>query len=244
MEGLELRKGLLKGTSSVASFIEDGLSFQADILAGQKTGFFLDQRENRRLVAQWSKNLSVLDCFCNDGGFALHAGKLGAKSVLGIDSSREAISNAAANAQRNNLTNVAFEMRDVFDALDEFHAKGRTFDVIILDPPSFTRNKKGVPAARQGYRDLHRRAFRVLAPTGFLATASCSHHIESEAFLTDIHVSARKSGRMLQMLDWRGAAPDHPAIPGVSETAYLKFGLFRAIRTVETSSTNDVVEDA
>jgi 23S rRNA (cytosine1962-C5)-methyltransferase len=243
LENIPLRTGLLKGDSALASFTEGGLKFEADILKGQKTGFFLDQRDNRQFVASWAKGLSVLDCFCNDGGFALHASKAGATEVVAIDSSKDAIQHATANAARNGLEGIEFRNGDVFDNLDSFHKQGKKFDLVILDPPSFTRNKKGVSAARQGYRDLHGRAFRVLKPGGYLATASCSHHIESGTFLTDIHAAARKSHRALQLLSWRGADIDHPTLPGVPETEYLKFGFFRIMKSSETPLASVRVEE-
>lgn len=227
MEHLELKTGVLRGTPHPVQITENGINYHVDVEAGQKTGFFLDQRENRLLVGRWAKGLSVLDCFCNEGGFALNAARGGAASVIGIDTSADAVRTATANAGNNGLSNVRFEEGDVFDRLSALQAEKKLFELIVLDPPSFARNRKTVPAARQGYRDLHLRAFRVMAPDGLLATASCSHHIEADAFLEDIHSAARKAGRQLQMLEWRGAAPDHPTLPFVPETQYLKFALFR-----------------
>ncbi len=232
MEGLPSRRGALRGTAASKIIIEEnGISFEIDPMAGQKTGFFLDQKENRALIGRWSKNARVLDCFCNEGGFALNAAKGGATSVLGIDSSDDAVHAAAANGKRNSIQNVAFEREDAFAALDRLLAQGRNFDMVVLDPPSFSRNKKSVPAARHGYRDLNSRALRLIPSGGFLATASCSHHIEAGAFLDDVMAAALKTGRRLQMLEWRGASPDHPTLPSVPETAYLKFGLFRVFET-------------
>jgi 23S rRNA (cytosine1962-C5)-methyltransferase len=227
IEGLPVVKRVLRGTPHVVTIQENGLRYQVDCVEGQKTGFFLDQRENRAVVGAWSRGLTVLDCFCNEGGFSLNAARGGASQVLGLDSSREAIAAAAANAALNRLDAPSFEQHDVFDALQEYQKEGRTFGMIVLDPPSFARNRKSVPAARHGYRDLHIRALRVLAPGGYLATASCSQHILPDAFLTDIQAAARKAEKTLQLLDWRGAPPDHPTLPGVPETRYLSFGLFR-----------------
>ena len=147
--------------------------------------------------------------------------------MLGIDSSAEAIERANENAGENKLSNVRFRQADVFDTLKELSKEGRLFDVIVLDPPSFTRSKKNVQSARKGYRDLHSLAFRVLSPGGILATASCSHHIRAETFLEEILRAADKENREIQQLAWLGAAPDHPTLPAVPETGYLKFGLFR-----------------
>ncbi|MBM2839525.1 MAG: putative SAM-dependent methyltransferase [Bacteroidetes bacterium] len=227
LEKLEQKKGILRGTSSPTLVEEHGLTYSVDPLEGQKTGFFLDQRENRLGIRRYAGSATVLDCFCNDGGFALNASVSGAAAVTGIDASEDAINRARYNATLNNLTAVQFERADVFDKLEEFGAAGNTFDVVVLDPPSFTKNRKTVPAARKGYKDLHMRAFKVLHPGGILLTASCSHHIEPDVFLSIVEESARKAERSLQLLEWRGAAPDHPSLPSVPETRYLKLGVFR-----------------
>ena len=229
LEKLPLKKGLLRGETGTTLIDEAGLKFEVDVLEGQKTGFFLDQRENRFAIRRLSRQAEVLDCFCNDGGFALHAAKAEAKSVLGIDSSAEAILHAKRNAQLNQFTNVAFEQADVFEALERLGSEGKEFDVVVLDPPSFTKSKKNVQSAKQGYKELHAKAFRVLKKNGSLATASCSHHIEPDVFLDIVDATASKSGRTLQLLDWRGAAPDHPVLPAMPETRYLKFGMFHVL---------------
>lgn len=229
LERLEQKKGVLRGSVSTTVIEEHGLRYEVDLLEGQKTGFFLDQRENRMLIRQLAKSHSVLDCFCNDGGFALNAAAGEARSVVGIDISEEAITRARHNAAINNLTSVQFEQHDVFDRLDQYRSEGTQFDMVVLDPPAFTKNRKTVPAAKKGYKDLHTKAFAVLRKGGILLTASCSHHLEPEVFLSVIDESARKTGRTLQMLGWRGAAPDHPTLPNVPETRYLKFGVFRVL---------------
>jgi 23S rRNA (cytosine1962-C5)-methyltransferase len=228
LERLEQKKGILRGTSAPTTIIEHGLKYAVDPLEGQKTGFFLDQRENRFVTRRFAKSASVLDCFCNDGGFALNAAAGGALSVIGIDISDEAVGRARHNAQLNELDSVQFEQDDVFDKLDSYASSNTQFDVIVLDPPSFAKNRKTVPAAKRGYKDLHTRVFRVLRKGGILLSASCSHHIDPDVFLSLIDESARKAGRSLQLLEWRGAAPDHPTLPTVPETQYLKFGVFRA----------------
>ncbi len=229
LEGLPLRKGVLRGGGSTTVITEHGIRYNVDLLEGQKTGFFLDQRENRRRAFHLSGGARVLDCFCNDGGFALNAAKGGAVSVLGIDISGEAVQRAQANAALNGLSNVRFQKADVFETLAALHAQGAIFDLVILDPPSFTRSRKSVTAAKQGYRDLHVRTFRILRPGGILMTASCSYHIEPEVFLNTIVDAGRRSGKQLQILDWSGAASDHPLLPNVPETRYLKFGVFRVL---------------
>lgn len=230
LEGMELRRGMLRGSAAPVEWNDNGLVFTVDLLAGQKTGFFLDQRVNRLAVRPFSPGARVLDCFCNDGGFALHAARAGAASVLGIDASGEAMARAGANAARNGLgSSTRFQEGDVFTELAMLGERGQTFDVVVLDPPSFTKSRKTVPAAKKGYRDLHQRAFRVLTAGGYLLTASCSHHILPATFQDVVQDAALRSGRRLQLLSWHGAAPDHPTLPVVPETGYLKFGVFRVL---------------
>jgi 23S rRNA (cytosine1962-C5)-methyltransferase len=227
LERLEQKKGVVRGTSAPTTISEHGLHYSIDPLEGQKTGFFLDQRENRKAVRRFAESATVLDCFCNDGGFALNAAAVGARSVTGIDSSEEAVARAQHNQRLNKLNSVDFERCDVFDKLEQYASENKQFDVVVLDPPSFTKNRKTVPTAKKGYKDLHMKAFRILRKGGILLSASCSHHIEPDVFLSLVDESARKTGRSLQLLDWRGAAPDHPTLPNVPETRYLKFGVFR-----------------
>ncbi len=226
LEQLPLRKGVLRGTSGTTEIKEHGLRYEVDPLAGQKTGFYLDQRENRAGIRRFASEARVLDCFCNEGGFALNAAQAGAALVIGIDIAEDAILRARKNAQLNQLSSIRFEQEDAFQALKSLDPKPG-FDIVVLDPPSFTRSKKNVQAAKRGYKELHANAFRVLKPGGVLMTGSCSHHIKGEVFLEIIHEAASKLGRRLQQLDWRSAAPDHPILPTVPETHYLKFGVFR-----------------
>lgn len=229
LEGLPTKKGVLRG-SVEPTIIEDcGVRYRVNVLEGQKTGSFLDQRENRVAVRRFCKDADVLDCFCNEGGFALHAARSGARFVLAFDASADAIAQARENAALNGIHTIQFEHEEVFNALKRLAVENRKFDVVILDPPSFTKTKKHVQHAKQGYKELHSLAFRVLRRGGILATASCSHHILPEVFLTIIDGTARKMHRTLQLLDWRSAAPDHPILPNVPETRYLKFGIFRVL---------------
>jgi 23S rRNA (cytosine1962-C5)-methyltransferase len=229
LEGLPLKRGILRGEAPPTVIQEHGLQYTVDLLGGQKTGLFLDQKENRLAIRRFSPGARVLDCFCNDGGFSLNAARGGAASVLGIDSSEEAIRNAERNASSNDIDVARFIVRDVFEELQALHGSGQTFDLVVLDPPSFTRSRKNVPTAKRGYRELNAKALRVLKQGGILFTASCSHHIEPDVFLELIHDAARHSGRHLQLLEWRGASPDHPTHPGVPETRYLKLGILRAV---------------
>jgi 23S rRNA (cytosine1962-C5)-methyltransferase len=221
-----LRTGHLLGTAHTAEISLGGVRYQIDALEGQKTGFFLDQRENRTAVAALAAGHSVLDCFTNEGGFALAAARAGARAVTGVDISERAVARARTNAQHNALA-VTFERADVFEYLTALRAAGKEYDLLVLDPPSFARSRKTVPQARQGYLELHRSALALLRRPGFLCTASCSHHITPETFLEIIERACREASRPAQLLEWRGASRDHPVLPAVPETQYLKFGIFR-----------------
>jgi 23S rRNA (cytosine1962-C5)-methyltransferase len=227
LEQLPARHGILRGSTAATTIVEHGIAYGLDLREGQKSGFFLDQRENRLTVRRFSKGARVLDLFCNDGGFALNAAYAGAADVLGIDASAEAVARATANATRNGLTVARFEQYDAFDVLPVLAREERTYDVIVLDPPSFTRSRKNVQTAKKGYRDLHLGALKLLRKGGILLTASCSHHITSETFLETVDDAVHRTGKSAQLLEWRGASPDHPTLPGVPETRYLKFGIFR-----------------
>jgi 23S rRNA (cytosine1962-C5)-methyltransferase len=229
LENLPLRRSVLHGEATPTVITEGGLRYTVDLREGQKTGFFLDQRENRAALARFCAGQRVLDVFCNDGGFALTAAHAGAASVRGIDISNEAIERARANAALNGLTTVSFSAQEAFEALKKIADAGETFDVVVLDPPSFTKSKKNVASARKGYRDLHAAVFPLLPRDSVLLTASCSHHILPEVFLEIVDDAARKAGRRVQLLEWRGAAPDHPTLPAVPETRYLKAGFFRVL---------------
>lgn len=227
LEQLPLQKKVLRGTVDETVISFGGIRFRVNPMEGQKTGWYLDQRENRKLAARFARGQTVLDCFCNDGGFSLSAAAAGATSVLGIDSSSDAILRAQRNTGLNDLSGVTFEQGDVFEHLKKTIGREARYGMVILDPPSFTRNKKNVQTAKKGYRDLHMFALRALTQGGILATASCSHHIGPETFLECITRAADRVGRKLQQLAWQGASPDHPTLPSVPETAYLKFGIFR-----------------
>jgi len=228
LERLPDRKGTIRGSIELCNLTEHGIEYEIDILEGQKTGFYLDQRENRKAIRRFAKAARVLDCFCNEGGFALNAAAAGAREVLGVDVSEPAIARARKNAARNNLDKICkFESREVFDALKKLTQEQARFDLIILDPPSFARSKKNLPTARRGYQEINTAAMRLLSEDGILATGSCSHHVTDELFLDIVSASAKNAGRRTQLLEWRGAALDHPILPAMPETKYLKFGIFR-----------------
>ncbi|MBI5476087.1 MAG: class I SAM-dependent rRNA methyltransferase [Ignavibacteriales bacterium] len=227
IEGLEQKKNILRGEIEPVTISEFGIQYQIDLLDGQKTGFFLDQRENRISFRRYTKGMSVLDCFCNEGGFALHAGYAGASSVTGIDISENVIKRAVHNSEMNTLNQVvSFISGDAFDLLNQYVKANKIFDVVNLDPPSFAKSKKTVRKAKRGYKDIHTNAMKLLKSGGILATASCSYNITEETFLEIINDSARDLGRNISMLEWHGAAPDHPVLPAMPETKYLKFGIF------------------
>lgn len=226
LEQLPLKKGVLRGTLGQTIISEFGVKFKVALLEGQKTGFFLDQRENRLAVQRYVNRASVLDCFCNEGGFAISAARAGAARVHGIDISEVALANAKVNALINEVPDITFEVGDVFEKLPALYEAGQRFDVVILDPPSFSRNKKTVATALKGYKEINAGAARLIQTGGILVTASCSHHVTAESFLESIEAGARAAHRSLQLLEWRGAAADHPTLPAMPETAYLKFGIF------------------
>ncbi len=227
LEGLERRKGVIRGNIEPVTIDEYGIKYTIDLLDGQKTGFFLDQRENRKIFRRYVKDMKVLDCFCNEGGFALHAAYAGAKSVIGIDISDSVIKRAKNNAKQNGFDSIInFQVIDAFDFLEKAVKENRIYDVVNLDPPSFAKSKKTIKKAKRGYKEIHINAFKILKQGGILATASCSYNITEETFREIINEAAIEAGRTIAMLEWHGAAPDHPVLPSMPETKYLKFGIF------------------
>jgi 23S rRNA (cytosine1962-C5)-methyltransferase len=229
LEGLPERKGVLRGKLEPYILAEHDIQYEIDLLEGQKTGFYLDQRENRKAIRRFSNGAAVLDCFCNDGGFGFNAAAAEAASVLGIDISESVVRRAERNALVNKFGKTChIESADVFDVLKDFVQKKKTFDMIVLDPPSFTRSKKNLPTAKKGYKEINTNAISLLKEGGVLATSSCSHHVSEEGFVDILNESATIAGRKIQLIEWRGAAPDHPVLPSMPETKYLKFGIFIA----------------
>ncbi len=221
-EGLELRSGIWRGQASPEIKIDiNGVKFDVDLLRGHKTGFYLDQRANYKIVAGYAKDRSVLDCFTSQGAFALACARGGAAAVVGVDASAESIAVAKENAKRNQVTAMFIE-EDVFAFLRAAEKAESEYDLIILDPPSFTKVRGGLRDALRGYRELHVRAFKLLSKDGILATFSCSHHVNETAFaqtIADALVDARRSARKLRRVE---QALDHPVLPTIPETEYFK----------------------
>jgi 23S rRNA (cytosine1962-C5)-methyltransferase len=221
-EGLDSRTGVLRGDNATEITIEiAGVKFAIDLMHGHKTGFYLDQRDNYGAVARYAKDRRVLDCFSNQGAFALACANAGAAAVIAVEENSENVAAAKRNAERNQLT-VMFLEQDVFQFLRAAEKAEAKYDLIILDPPSFTKAKGGVRDAMRGYRELHVRAFNLLAKDGILATFSCSHHVSDAALaqtIAEALVDARRSARKLRRFE---QAPDHPVLPTLPETEYFK----------------------
>jgi 23S rRNA (cytosine1962-C5)-methyltransferase len=199
------------------------LKYGVELGAGQKTGFYLDQRENRKVAAGYMRGARVLDLFCYSGGFSLAASALGgASEVLGIDSSQTAVALARANAALNSISNVHFEAGDCFDALDALTSQRRRFDAVILDPPKFTRSRRSVDEALRAYHRINQLAVDLLTPGGILVTCSCSGSVTREDLLYVLAGVAQQTGRDVQVLEQRGAAQDHPVSATCLESEYLK----------------------
>ena len=224
LEGLEQTTGLLYGeVPDSIDMVENGLRFVVDVKNGQKTGFFLDQKENRAAIAPLCKGARVLDCFCHNGSFSLHAAKYGAKSVLGVDISEEALEVARLNAENNGLSDVVtFEAHNCFDHLRELTDAHEQFDVVILDPPAFTKTRAAVESALRGYKEINLRGMKLVRKGGFLVTCSCSQHVSPEQFRDMINQAARDSKTKLRLVENRTQGHDHPILPASPETQYLK----------------------
>jgi 23S rRNA (cytosine1962-C5)-methyltransferase len=227
-EGLELRTGGLYGEApSEIEMNQYGVCFLISPLGGQKTGAFLDQRENY-LAAHRVARGRALDCFTFNGGFALHIA-LACENVTGIDISEEAIGAAKRNAELNGARNIQFRAANVFDALREFETAGEKFDTIILDPPAFAKNRASLKSAARGYKEINLRALKLLNPGGVLVTCSCSYHMREEMFLEIIADAALDARQRLQIIEVRGQSSDHPVLLGMPETHYLKCVIAKVI---------------
>ncbi|MBQ5992662.1 MAG: class I SAM-dependent rRNA methyltransferase [Clostridia bacterium] len=238
LEGMEQGKGwfalpgLPTPESTVTTITENGIEYLVDVENGQKTGFFLDQKYNRLAVRRIAKDRKVLDCFTHTGSFALNAAAGGAAHVTAVDISGSAVEMAKANAERNGLADrMDFVVADVFDLLADLLREGKKpYDLIILDPPAFTKSRKTVNSAECGYREINSAALKLLPPGGYFATASCSHFMPAELFERMLDRAAFDAGVQLKQIEQRQQAPDHPILRNVPETDYLKFYLFQAVR--------------
>ena len=229
-EGMDRKKGFIGDEFDTdVEIVENGVRYIVDVKDGQKTGFFLDQKYNRRAVARIAAGHTVLDCFTHTGSFALNAAKGGAARVTAADISAEAIAMAQRNAQRNGLTNMDFLCEDTFELLPRLEKEGHPYDFIILDPPAFTKARRTVENAMRGYKEINYRAMKLLPRGGYLATASCSHFATEELFIKMLRAAAKDAHRQLRQIEVRQQAPDHPILWGVPETNYLKFFLFQVI---------------
>ena len=228
-EGMELYKGFIGPEfPTLVEIEENGVKYQVDIKDGQKTGFFLDQKYNRLAIQKLCKNAKVLDCFTHTGSFALNAGIAGASEVTGVDASQLAVDQASANARLNGLDGtVKFICEDVFELLPELEERGEKFDVVILDPPAFTKSRNSVKNAVKGYREINLRAMKLVKDGGFLATCSCSHFMTYELFTKTIGQAARSAHKRLRQVEYRTQGPDHPILWSSDESYYLKFYIFQ-----------------
>ena len=236
LEGLQQNKGFypLKGLRDDLDghiiITENGLCYDVDYIEGQKTGFFLDQKYNRQAAARLARGRRVLDCFTHTGAFALNSAAAGAAHVTAVDVSQFALELAAENGRRNGLTNLDYLCADVFDLLTRMaREKKCDYDYIILDPPAFTKSRATADRAYHGYKEINLKAMRLLPRGGYLATCSCSHFMSNEMFRRMLREAAQDAGVTLRQIEARQQAPDHPILPGVPETDYLKFYLLQVV---------------
>lgn len=231
IEGLEQKKGFLTEEFDTNILItENGVKYIVDLENGQKTGFFLDQKENRAAIHRVCKDKDVLDCFTHTGSFALNAGLAGAKSVLGVDVSAHAIECATKNAVLNNLQDrVKFECHNAFDVLSTWSKEGKEFDVVILDPPAFTKSRSTVSGAKRGYKEINLRGLSMVKSGGYFITCSCSHYMSEELLKTTINEAAHDAHKILRQVEFRTQSADHPILWNADESYYLKFFVFQVI---------------
>lgn len=228
-EGMDRVRGFLgEEFDTNVEIVENGVRYYVDVREGQKTGFFLDQKYNRQAIRKLCSGAKVLDCFTHTGSFALNAGQAGAADVLGLDSSDLAVEQARKNAELNGLSDIVkFECADVFEKLPELERAGEKFDVVILDPPAFTKSKNSVKNAVKGYREINLRAMRLVRDGGFLATCSCSHFMTYELFTKTIGQAAGNVHKRLRQVSFSTQAPDHPILWAADTSYYLKFYIFQ-----------------
>ncbi|MBU5592174.1 class I SAM-dependent rRNA methyltransferase [Clostridium sp. MSJ-4] len=231
LEGLEQKKGFLTDPfPTMVQIVENGVKYYVDIENGQKTGFFLDQKENRKAIHRICKDAEVLDCFTHTGSFALNAGIAGAKSVLGIDVSQHAVDFATKNSELNDLSEIVkFECHNAFDVLPKWAKEGRSFDVVILDPPAFTKSRETVNGAKRGYKEINLRGLKMVRPGGYLVTCSCSHFMKEDLLKTTLQEAAKDARRTLRQVEFRTQSADHPILWNSDESYYLKFFVFQVV---------------
>ena len=225
IEGLAQSKGFVRGNGpTLITVKENGLPFYADIENGQKTGFFYDQRENRHFLSRFVKDTEVLDCFCYTGSFSVHAAAYGAKKVTGVDISEGALEIARRNAELNDVSGTCeFQAANAFDLLRELSDAKKTFDVVILDPPAFTKSRGAIEGAARGYKEINLRGLKLVKPGGYLVTCSCSYHMDRELFKSILVDAAADVRRIVREVAYLGQAKDHPVLLSAPETNYLKF---------------------
>ncbi len=230
-EGMERYKGFIgEPFDTKVEIVENGVRYYVDVKDGQKTGFFLDQKYNRRAVAKLCKGAKVLDCFTHTGSFALNAGAAGAEHVTGVDASELGVAQARENAALNGLQDrVEFICEDVFDLLPRLEKQGEKYDVVILDPPAFTKSRSSIKKAVKGYREINLRGMKLVKDGGYLATCSCSHFMDPELFTKTIGQAAQNVHKRLRQVEFRTQAPDHPILWGAGDSYYLKFYIFQVV---------------
>lgn len=228
-EGMERVKGFLgEEFDTNVPIVENGVKYMVDVKDGQKTGFFLDQKYNRLAIQKLCAGAKVLDCFTHTGSFALNAGIAGAQSVLGVDASGSAVQRAQENAALNGLSDrVQFRCADVFELLPELEQRGEKYDVVILDPPAFTKSRNSIKNAVKGYREINLRGMKLVKDGGYLATCSCSHFMDYELFTKTIGQAAQNVHKRLRQVEYRTQSPDHPILWAADESYYLKFYIFQ-----------------
>ena len=230
-EGLPRYKGFIgEPFDTKVEIVENCVKYIVDVQDGQKTGFFLDQKNNRAAIHKICKDKKVLDCFTHTGSFALNAGIAGASSVLGVDASELGVNQARENARLNHLEDkVSFQCADVFDLLPSLEEKGEKYDVVILDPPAFTKSRQAIKNAVKGYREINLRGLKLVKDGGFLATCSCSHFMDPELFAKTIREAARGAHKRIRQVEFHTQAPDHPILWAAEESYYLKFYIFQVV---------------
>lgn len=230
-EGMEQVKGFIgEEFDTDVEIVENGVHYIVDVKNGQKTGFFLDQKYNRLAIQKLCKGARVLDCFTHTGSFALNAGIAGAAEVTGVDASQLAVDQAAGNAKLNGLeNNVKFICEDVFELLPELEKQGEKYDVVILDPPAFTKSRNSIRNATKGYREINLRGMKLVKNGGYLATCSCSHFMSYELFTKTINQAAHNAHKRLRQVEFHTQAPDHPILWAADESYYLKFYIFQVV---------------